>query len=279
LYKDCFASGYAIFRDSNMVDLKFTFSISPEIRDQADLSCAGLGLIVLPHKETAGEIAKSFGSAVGVGPHPGVRPSSSEQGMLTCKEDYQLMVRPPLYNTACVKISDVSKFIDRGWTVAPSDTSQLSSSIMPIIPTSKERAMSYKVQFQGTDIKTQTFYTFSNFAPVADISLNPQPSYILSGQQPMFALWSLPSKDKQPFYNLVSMYINPGIKPNPFDVKVDIMTGDNNTLQTWSFQKCSVISYIPFLNQNIVQYKFHMKWPAEIQDISTFVCSGLNLKS
>jgi len=190
-----------------------------------------------------------------------------------------LMERPPLFNAACVKTHDVSKFIDRGWMVAPPDNDNLSAKIMPIIPTSKERAMSYRVQFQGTEIKTQTFYTFSNFAPIAGISLNPQPSYQLSGQQPMFALWSLPSKDKQPFYNLVGMYVNPGIKPNPFDVKVDILTGDNTTLQTWIFQKCTITSYIPFLNQNVIQYKFHMKWQAEIQDISTFACSGLNLKS
>ena len=282
MYKKCYASDYAIFLDDNMLNMKYTFSMKPEIRDQTILNCGGLGAAILPqqHGTQITGLVRNTITQYAIQINPTIQQATTNStGSLSCKDDFLLMVRQSLYNAVCVKTSDVSKFIDRGWMVAPQDIQGLSGAILPIIPTSNDRAMSYRVTFQGTDIKTQTFNTFSAFAPIAEPSLNPQPSYQLAGQHPMFALWSMPSKDKQPFYHLVSMYINPGIKPNPFDVTVDIVKGDNSTLQTWKFGKCEFTSYVPFLNQNIIQYKFHMKWQSEIQDISTFACSGLNLIS
>ena len=45
---------------------------------------------------------------------------------------------------------------------------------------------------------------------------------------------SLPSKDKEPFYKfLVGKYINEFYSAEKFDVTVDVLTGDGNTLQTW----------------------------------------------
>ena len=47
-------------------------------------------------------------------------------------------------------------------------------------------------------------------------------------------LESLPSKDKEIFYkSLVSKYINGFYSATPFDVTVDILTGDGQVLQKW----------------------------------------------
>ena len=151
--------------------------------------------------------------------------------------------------------------------------------IKPLIPTNDERAMSIRATFQGTDIPTQTISTFSNFTPISEDSQT-NPSYPLNGggsTTPIFYLESLPSKDKAAVYHLVSMYVNPGITPNLFDVKVDMLNGDNSTLQTWNFGKCQITNYVPYLDESVLTYKFHLKWHSEIKDKTTFRCSGLNL--
>jgi hypothetical protein len=197
---------------------------------------------------------------------------------IACNQGFQLLIRPPLNNTACVKTSDVSKFTQRGWN-AEITNHNLSNLIKPIIPTNDERAMSIRTTFQGTDIPTQTITTFSNFTPISPSSPT-IPSYSLTGggkTTPMFYLESLPSKDKVAVYHLVSMYVNPGIVPNLFDVKVEILNGDNSTLQTWKYTKCQMTNYESYLDENALTYKLHLKWFAEIKDRTTFGCSGLNL--
>lgn len=72
-------------------------------------------------------------------------------------------------------------------------------------------------------------------------------------------LESLPNKDKAVVYHLVNMYVNPGVQPNPFDVKVEILNGDNSTLQTWNFGKCQITNYEPYLDKSALTYKFHLK--------------------
>ena len=73
------------------------------------------------------------------------------------------------------------------------------------------------------------------------------------------------------------MYVNPGIVPNLFDVKVEILNGNGDTLQTWKYAKCQITNYEPYLDENGLTYKLHLKWQPEIKDRTTFGCSGLNL--
>jgi len=187
------------------------------------------------------------------------------------------MVRPPLNNTACVKTNHVYYMTQRGWNTATTNQN-LSNVIKPIIPTDDERAMSISVTFQGADIPTQTINTFSNFAPISQDS-STTPSYPLLGGRttPLFYLESLPSKDKMALYHLVSMYVNPGVKPELFDVQVAVLNGNKSTLHTWNFGKCQITNYEPYLDEAALNYKFHLKWQAEIKDRTTFHCSGLNL--
>lgn len=267
IYPKCSATNYSIFLDDNIVNIKYTPSMKFEIRDKSIVKCSGVNTIVLPKDQPTNIIGPVVQQAIGI-------PANK----IACNQGFQLMVRPPLNNTACVKTGDVSILTQRGWN-AETTNQNLSNLIKPIIPTDAERAMSIRVTFQGTDIPTQTITTFSNFAPISQTSPT-NPSYSLTGAgktTPMFYLESLPSKDKATIYHLVSMYVNPGIVPNLFDVKVEILNGDNSTLQTWKFTKCQITNYEPYLDENVLTYKLHLKWQAEIKDRTTFGCSGLNL--
>jgi hypothetical protein len=267
IYPRCSGTNYSIFSDNNIADIKYTPSIKFEIRDKSIVKCSGVNTVILPKDNPNNIIGPIVQQAIGI-----------PDDKIACNQGFQLVVRPPLNNTACVKISHVSKFTQRGWN-AEITNHNLSNLIRPIIPTDDERAMSIRATFQGTDIPTQTITTFSNFAPISQGSPT-TPSYSLTGggkTTPMFYLESLPSKDKAAVYHLVSMYLNPGIVPNLFDVKVEILNGDGSTLQTWKFTKCQMTNYEPFLDENGLTYKLHLKWQPEIKDRTTFGCSGLNL--
>ncbi|HXU95235.1 MAG TPA: hypothetical protein VFP45_02250, partial [Candidatus Nitrosotalea sp.] len=265
-YPKCYGTDYSIFLDDNIANVKFSTPIKSEIRDKAIIQCSGVNTIVLPKDQPTNIVGPIVQKAIGI-----------PENKVACNQGFQLLVRPPHENTACVKYDHVSDLIKRGWQNATTNQN-LSNLIRPVIPMVDERAMSFRVTFQGTDISTQTIGTFSKFVPVSENS-STDPSYSLSGGSvtPRFYLESLPSKDKQDVYRLASMYLNPGAKPELFDVKVDILNGNNSTLQTWGFTKCQITNYEPYLDENVFNYKFHMKWQSEIKDRTTFSCSGLSL--
>ena len=267
IYPKCSGTNYSIFLDNNIADIKYTPSIKFEMRDKSIVKCSGVNTIVLPKDKPTNIIGPIMQQAMGI-----------PYDEIACNQGFQLIVRPPLNNTACVKTSHVQYLIQRGW-YAETTNHELSNLIRPIIPTDSERAMSIRTTFQGTDIPTQIITTFSNFAPISQGSPT-NPSYSLTGggkTTPMFYLESLPSKDKAAVYHLVGMYVNPGIVPNLFDVKVEILNGNGDTLQTWKYAKCQITNYEPYLDENGLTYKLHLKWQPEIKDRTTFGCSGLNL--
>ena len=274
-YSKCSASDYSIFLDDNFAQIKFGPPIKFEIRDKAIVQCSGVGTIILPKAQQPIIVRPLVQEETGI---------SADQ--VTCDQGFKLMVRPPLENTICVKSTHISEFTQRGWHAVKTNQN-LSNSIKPIIPTVDERAMSIRVTFLGTDMPTQTIGTFSNFTPISQDSIkftritqdsSTNPSYSLAGgTTPMFYLESLPSKDKTALYHMISMYVNPGDRPYPFDVKVEILNGDNSALQTWSFGDCQITNYEPYLDENVLNYKLHLRWFAEIKDRTTFSCAGLNL--
>ncbi len=91
-------------------------------------------------------------------------------------------------------------------------------------------------------------------------------------------LESLPSKDKEPFYkSLVGKYINEYYSAERFDVTVDVMTGDGHTLQKWMYSNCELISYFPFLDENLAKLKFIGEFVSEIREKSSFECDGFSV--
>jgi hypothetical protein len=101
--------------------------------------------------------------------------------------------------------------------------------------------------------------------------------YYHIGDKPSFYLESLPAKDKQEFYKWLSRYTNPGKTPETVDVGVEILDGSGNTLQTWMYRNCSVLSYQLLLDDYILGFKYHGLWHTEIKDRTLFSCDGLSL--
>ncbi|MGI0056709.1 MAG: hypothetical protein ACREAK_04970, partial [Nitrosarchaeum sp.] len=108
------------------------------------------------------------------------------------------------------------------------------------------RATVFVVEFYNGDLKnTYRFDTFQKFTHISKDQTN-SPYYYQNIKYGL-ELESLPSEDKKPFYdNLITPSINPGKKPEPFDVTVSIMTGDGSTIQIWKYQKCTINSYTPY---------------------------------
>jgi len=90
-------------------------------------------------------------------------------------------------------------------------------------------------------------------------------------------LESLPSKDKEWYYELLSRYINPGKIPEPFDITVEIFTASDDLIQVWDYGDCVRNNYEIFLDDNLLSLKLHKKWDSEIKDRTFFQCEGLKL--
>jgi len=121
--------------------------------------------------------------------------------------------------------------------------------------------------------------TFSKFVPFTDASetyVNIFPDNPFDGK-PQFVLEALPSKDKANFYeSVIERYINPGKRPEPFDVSIDLVTGDGTVIQTWKYVECDVTDYENYLTELLLITKFHPDFNSEYRERSTFNCIGLH---
>lgn len=151
--------------------------------------------------------------------------------------------------------------------------------LRPILPSDSERALSFMVSFEGTDISpSQTVETFTKFVPISnEDSVMQTPSNPLDSSEKVFYLESLPSKDKNWFYELASRYVNAGVEPEKFNVTVQVKYGKGDTLQNWNYRECKITEFTTYYDDNLLLYKFHGKWQSEIKDKSIFRCAGLSI--
>jgi len=200
-YSKCEVTNYAVHLNENMASIKFLPQMKSEIREKGIFDCAGVKGVVLPEKSinSRWHVPPSIQTAIGI-------PANE----IVCKENFELMLRQPTGTAVCVKEDSISKLEQRGWSKA-SQEYVISSMIKPIVPTTEERAVSFVVHFQGTEItQSQTSNTFSNFSPITNNeSIILEPDNPLDSPSTKFYLESLPSKDKAWLYGLASMYINP----------------------------------------------------------------------
>jgi len=156
----------------------------------------------------------------------------------------------------------------------------MSSIISPfsknIVPESN-RAVGYVVKISGGDFtETQTFHTFGKFEPGEDpVFINSLQSQGLSSY---FSLESLPSKDKVTIYEIISRYINPGKTPEPFDVDIDAISGDGDTIVIMKYIKCRVSEYLPYLQNFVFVYPLSNSFGPEIRERTIFACQGFKLE-
>lgn len=105
------------------------------------------------------------------------------------------------------------------------------------------------------------------------------PSNPLYSSEKAFYLESLPSKEKNWFYELASRYVNAGAKPEKFNVTVQIKDGKGDVLQNWNYRECEITEFTTYYDDNLLRYKFHGQWQSEIKDKSIFRCAGLSIAS
>ncbi|NOQ44610.1 MAG: hypothetical protein GQ471_02985, partial [Nitrosopumilus sp.] len=106
----------------------------------------------------------------------------------------------------------------------------------------------------------ESFYTFS--------------SYVSSETSGQFTLESLPSKDKESFYDFISRFVNPGKIPDPFDVGIDLVTGDGTILQRIQYFDCKITNFQIYRMENELNLLFLEKFGWEIRDHTEFECES-----
>ncbi len=148
---------------------------------------------------------------------------------------------------------------------------------LDFIPKDEDRVMAFTVELSGGDFERPlTIYTFDDFEfteKERGAATHSDFEHLEYGLE----LGSLPSKDKEEFYNLVAEYYNSGKVPEPFDVKIDLLTGDGTTLQTWDYSKCDIADYQTFLFDNLLFYKGHGGQGPEIRDNTVLDCVGFGV--
>ncbi len=276
-YKKCDAQSYATYLNDSVIWLKFSLSMKYEYRDTFEVDCAGMDLLVLPQEDPFFDLNGNLNK---------ISPLTQQKlGVMSeetvCEENFTLMTRPPLNSAVCVKDSHSSEFENRGWQIVEDPQSMLPLTLKPMIPTSDERAQKIVVHFQGADISPpQTVTTFSKFSPIENDKMPFLiPDNTFSDKTAMFYLESLPSSDKEWFYQILERYVNPGAIPEEFDVTVEIISGDDTLLQTWKYKNCERENYELYLDDSFVYYKYHEKWQMELKDRTIFECTGLKFIS
>jgi hypothetical protein len=63
----------------------------------------------------------------------------------------------------------------------------------------------------------------------------------------------------------------------PFDVDIDVLSGDGQIIQTWAYKNCEPTAYGTFLQDVTNFYQFVDQDKSEIRDRVTFTCSGVKL--
>ncbi len=71
------------------------------------------------------------------------------------------------------------------------------------------------------------------------------------------------------------MYINPGKIPELFEVAVEVITGDGTIIQTWEYRNCEITNYDIYLDDSLLNYKYHERWQSEIRERTFFDCDRL----
>lgn len=140
-------------------------------------------------------------------------------------------------------------------------------------------AQSIVVHFT-TSTDTMTFNTFSKIGMFGLTEVGPAAPSTDSGGPPQFYLESIPTKDKQSYYNFVNQYMNIAATNSDyplFNVSIDILAGDGSLVETVHYTQCKFSSYYTYLNDFKDTYRFSGQDTSEIRDVSTFSCAKIAL--
>jgi len=146
-----------------------------------------------------------------------------------------------------------------------------------------ERAQSFVVHFSDGLIKEPfTIDTFVKFAATSSQSFGDEFFSTLLiyefGDDPEFLLESLPSVDKQDFYRGIDRWMTKSAPVTPFDVDIDVVSGDGRIIQTWKYKTCEPTAYGTFIQEVVFIYQFIDQDKSEIRERVTFSCNGIELE-
>jgi len=220
---------------------------------------------------------------------------------IQCKSGLELVVKSSKESSACVTPSSVLKFIERNWMhvfdpaialaaaeVASSEEPELepeetsSETIQrQSYPSDEQRAMSYVVTFSGASLvleEMEPLYTFAKFRHISKITDRTLILPEKTSDRPQFILEALPSLDKKVYYRMLSDWINNSPEARAFDVRIDIVAGNGETIQSWVYRDCSLIDYNTYLLENLVVFSFHQKFEPEIREQASYECAGFGIE-
>ena len=145
-----------------------------------------------------------------------------------------------------------------------------------------ERAQSFVVHFSdGLIEKPFTIDTFVKFEATSSQPKEggfPATSPIYKfGDQAEFMLETLPSADKQDMYRGVDKWMRGTSIVTPFDVAIDVLSGDGQVILTWKYDQCEPTAYGTFVQDLIFYYQFVDQEKSEIRERVTFSCAGVSL--
>jgi len=144
-----------------------------------------------------------------------------------------------------------------------------------------ERAQSFVVHFSdGLIEKPFTIDTFVKFEATSsqnkESELYSFPLYKFD-DPPEFLLESMPSADKQEMYRGVDKWMRHVGIVTPFDVAIDVLSGDGQVLLTWEYDECEPTAFGTFVQDVIFYYQFVDQEKSEIRERVVFSCAGVNL--
>lgn len=146
--------------------------------------------------------------------------------------------------------------------------------------TEEERAQSFKVTISDitAPISVNYFEKFEIATSHAGEADDPRGRmYDFRDVNPKFFLESLPSADKNRFYEFIGDWMDKR-DLNEFDVEIDVLDGTGGTIQIWDFNKCEITSYGTYLQDTIFIYQFSGVQDSEIRDRTHFSCVGVHLR-
>jgi len=201
---------------------------------------------------------------------------------ISCKSGLNLVIKASDRSPACVKPTSIYKLIERNWMLvreafaqtdeAPMQTDQIQSDV--------EHAMAFSVRASGGQLEREIIGNFHKFTPFTSQEPHITPDNPVDERtSKQFAVESLPSKANLDFYRLVGKIMQQEpIAREPFDVNVDVESGDGTVLQTWAYTNCQIQNYVTYLQDTVFFYQFSGKEASEIRDRTTLQCSGLELE-
>lgn len=148
--------------------------------------------------------------------------------------------------------------------------------------TDDERAQFFVVHFSdGLIEKPFTVNTFSKFESTSSQNKGTElykfPMYYFK-DKPEFLLEGLPSSDKKDLYRGIDNWMTKGTTLTPFEVDIDVVSGDGTIIQTWSYRNCQPTAYGTYLQDVINFYQYSGQNKSEIRDRVAFSCTSLLLE-